>query len=94
MGRLEGKVKSITAAGDLVTDIALADLGNAPTDDQLTVECEGHKTFGLYPPQHEQPEMTFLAIQNETGFVQISIVGGSASQFLGIPVDAVVTVTW
>lgn len=94
MAKLHGKVVSVNASGDLVTDIEVVALGAAPRDETLKIECEGHVTQGLYAATHGQPEMTFLAFENEAGRIQISIVGGSASGFLGITAGAEVAVGW
>jgi len=94
VGKLSGKVVSITESGDLVTDIKISDLESAPRDENLKIECEGHTTNGLFPTDHGQPEMTFVAFENESATVQISIIGGDASGFLGIKAGATVMITW
>ena len=94
MAGLEGKVVAITSSGDLVTDIPVSNLESAPRDEGLTIECQGHATQGLFPREHGQPEMTFVAFENEDGVIQISIVGGDASGFLTLKIGHVVSVRW
>ena len=94
MAKLGGKVVSISESGDLVTDVLVSDLASAPRDENLKIECEGHTTQGLFPAEHGQPEMTFIAFENESGHVQISIVGGDTSGFLGIKAGAKVAINW
>ncbi len=94
MAKLSGKVVSISESGDLVTDVKVSDLQSAPRDESLKIECDGHMTNGLFPKNHDQPEMTFIAFENESATIQISIIGGDASGFLGIKAGAVVTISW
>lgn len=94
MAEQKGQVVSVTDAGDLVTDISVAELGSIPRDERLSVHCDGHTTLGLFESPDGQPEMTLIAFENETGTVQISITGGDASGFLGIKVGTAVSVKW
>ena len=94
MAELKGRIVSVTASGDLVTDIQVSALGSAPRDDRLLVFCQGHRTNGLYPIEHGLPEMTFFVFENDASYAQISIVGGDASRFLGIDVGSDVLVQW
>lgn len=94
MATLTGKVATVTEEGDLVTDIDVAAMQDAPRDENLKIECDGHTTFGLYPRDHGQPDMTLLAFENQQQQVQICIVGGSASGFLGIRAGADVVLRW
>ena len=82
-GSIQGTVISITEDGDAVTDIAVARLDGVPTDDRVSIHCDGHVTSRIFPADHQQPEMTFLAIQGESGFLELLLVGDSASAFLG-----------
>lgn len=94
MAELKGQVVSVTASGDLVTDVSVSDLGSAPRDETLKVQCDGHTTNGIFAADHGQPDMTFLAFENDAGCVQISIVGGDASGFLGIKSGSKVVICW
>lgn len=94
VAKLTGQVVAITNSGDLVTDIMVSNLGSAPRGETLKITCEGHTTLGLFSVDHEQPEMTFLAFENASGAIQISIVGGAVSAFLGIGTGAKVEVSW
>ena len=91
-GRIQGSVVSVTAAGSLVTDITADRLRDAPRDERTQVRCDEHFTQGIFPPEHGEPEMTFLAVLGESGPLQLEIVGDSASLMLGIRVGQRVTV--
>lgn len=94
MGMIEGKVESIDAAGNLVTDIAVERLRGVPTDERLTILCDEHETRGLFSPGHSEPEMTLLALLATSGKLEITIVGDSASLMLGIRPGEKVVVKW
>jgi S-adenosylmethionine hydrolase len=93
-GSLQGKVVSIGNTGNLVTDITSAELQGVPTDDRVSITCDGHTTNGIFPPDHKQPEMTLLALVGEGGQLELTIVGQRASEFLGIQPGASVVVQW
>lgn len=42
--KIEGTVVSIDAAGNLVTDIAAAQLDGLPNDQSVVVRCDEHET--------------------------------------------------
>jgi S-adenosylmethionine hydrolase len=91
---ISGKVVEIDSSGDLVTDIACELLAGAPTDASLRVVVDEHETFGLYYIDHDQPEMTLIAITEASKPLKISLVGDSASDLLGVRVGALVEVSW
>ena len=94
MAKLKGEVVSVTDAGDLVTDISVADLAAVPHDEQVSVKCDGHATSGIFTAEHAQPEMTFIAVEGASGFLELSLVGDDASRFLGIKQGASVSLEW
>jgi S-adenosylmethionine hydrolase len=93
-GKIEGSVVSVTAAGSLVTDITADQVRSAPRDERTQVRCDEHFTQGIFPPNHGEPEMTFLAVLGESGPLQLEIVGENASLMLGIRVGQRVIVDW
>jgi len=93
-GSIQGTVISITEDGDAVTDIAVDRLDGVPTDNRVSIHCDGHVTSRIFPADHQQPEMTFLAIQGESGFLELLLVGDSASAFLGFRSGSEVTIKW
>lgn len=93
-GRIEGSVVAITAEGDLVTSIASDQLKSAPRDPSVLISCGDHETVGIFPPDHQEAPMTFLAILKEGGPLTLVIVGDSAKMMLGIAVGEQVTVKW
>ena len=92
--RLSGTVVAISAAGDAITDLAHDQLADVPQDDRTSIECGGHTTLGIYPAEHEQPEMTYVAVLGKSGFLELSLIGDSAAKFLGLKVDDSVTIKW
>jgi S-adenosylmethionine hydrolase len=93
-GKIEGAVVEITETGNLVTDISAAQLRAAPTDERVVIECDEHQTAGIFTPDHDQPPMTFLAIVKEGGHLELTIVGDSAKDLLGVAVGTPVVVRW
>ncbi len=93
-GRIEGKVISISEAGNLVTDITADRLEDAPKNDSVTIHCDEHETQGIFSPDHSEPESTFLALIGASGNLELEIVGDSASLMLGIRVGEPVVVKW
>ena len=93
-GKIEGSVVAITAAGSLVTDLTAEQLRAAPRDERTQVRCDEHVTQGLFPPNHGEPEMTFLAVLDDSGPLLLQIVGENASLMLGIRVGQRVIVEW
>lgn len=92
--KIEGKVVSINASGNLVTDIAVERLAQCPRDESLTVRCDEHQTVGLFGPDHKEPEMTLIALLAPGGTLELVIVGDSAKIMLGVSVGEKVTVEW
>ena len=92
--KLKGTIVSVTGSGDLLTDISSDQLKGVPTDEQVTVTCEGHVTSGIFPSDHKEPEMTLLAMMNSEDVLQLCLVGASAAEFLGIKPGADVVVKW
>ena len=91
---ITGKVVSVDAAGNLMTDITANQLENAPQDERIFFRCDEHETRGIFNKDHSQPELTFIAIMGDSGQVQLTIVGESANLMLGIPVGEKVFVAW
>lgn len=93
-GRIEGSVVAITAEGDLVTSISSDQLRGAPRDPSVLISCGDHETVGIFPPDHQEAPMTFLAVLKEGDPLRLVIVGDSAKMMLGITVGEAVTVKW
>lgn len=92
--KIEGKIESIDAQGNLVTSISSDKLGAAPSDDSVSVFCEGHETQGIFGVDHDQPAMTLIALVGESGNLELAIVDDSAKIMLGVGVGADVLVKW
>ena len=92
--RISGKVVSISETGDAITDLAHEQLADVPPDDRTSIECGGHTTLGIYPADHDQPEMTYVAILGGSGCLELSLIGDSAAKFLGLKVNDDVTIKW
>ena len=93
-GKVKGTVVSVTDDHRLVTDIPVDALTDAPTDESVTVASGGHKTCCLFPAEHGQAEMTFLAMLGSSGFLELTLVGDDAVLFLGINIGTPVVVRW
>lgn len=93
-GKLTGKVIAVDKAGNLLTDIREDQLRDVPRDERLVVACDGHKTFGIFSLDHEQPELTFLAVLDLEHRLTLMMVGDSAHAFLGIDAGSTVSLSW
>ena len=94
MAKLKGQVVSVTETGDLVTDIRVSDLSETPRDESVSIQCGGHRTVGIYPTEHGQNAMTFVAFEGASGCVELTLVGDDASRFLCIKEGSGVSVSW
>ncbi len=92
--KLQGKVASVTPAGDAVTDISVAALTEIDNRDEVRITCAEHVTLGVFPEDHQQPEMTFIAVMAANGFLELRLVGDSLNAFLGISVGDDVKLQW
>ncbi|MGY8770927.1 MAG: SAM hydroxide adenosyltransferase [Pirellulales bacterium] len=93
-GTIKGTVVDITDSGDAVTDIENSSLADAPRDESISIACGGHKTVGLSPADHDQPEMTYIAVLGNSGALELSLVGDSAAKFLCLKVGDPVKIVW
>jgi hypothetical protein len=84
----------VTTNGDLITDILVARLDGVPVDERVTIHCDGYVTQGIFPADHGQPNMTFVALAGSSGFLEFTLVGDSAGDFFRIQPGAVVTLDW
>ena len=92
--QIEGKVVSVDPAGNLVTSINAKQLEGVPRDERVTIICDEHKTNGIYDADHGQPDMTYIGVVAESGFLQLMIVGESAHIMLDIELGEKVVVQW
>lgn len=92
--KLVGSITAISESGDLISDISHDQLAAAPRNEKTTITCDEHRTLGIYPADHQQPEMTYVAVLGESGFLELCIVGESAAMFLGIRPGAKVDISW
>ena len=93
MAKIQGTITAASDNGDLITSITPAQLAAAPRDERTSVSCGGHQTMGLFSPDHQEPEMTFLAIVDDEA-LRLSIVGDSARIMLGLKAGEPVVVEW
>jgi S-adenosylmethionine hydrolase len=93
-GRLEGTIVAVDDAGNLISDIPVAQLAGVPTDERTTVSCDEHQTIGLYLPDHGQPPMTLIAVLGGSGFLELSLVDDSARMMLGVREGEKIVVQW
>ena len=94
-GNIKGSVVRVSDDGDLITDIASAQLASAPRDTSVHVTVDDvHETFGLFGTEHDQPSMTLIAICDNDDPLRLHLVGDSASMMLGVRAGAPVQVKW
>jgi S-adenosylmethionine hydrolase len=93
-GTIEGRVTGVTPEGNLVTDIAVDRLREAPRDDRLSITCDEHFTLGLFMPDHTELPMTLLGVLAQSGFLELCMVGDSAAMMLGVGAGEKVVVRW
>lgn len=93
-GKLKGEIVSIAESGNLVTDITAEQLADVPRDESVSIKCDGHATAGIFPADHDQPNFTFLAVLTAEDRLELTMVGESASKFLGIKTGSPITIAW
>jgi S-adenosylmethionine hydrolase len=91
---IEGTIVAIDDAGNLVSDIPASRLDGVPADESTTVTCDEHETCGWFSVDHDQPDMTLIALVGRSGFLELSLVGDSAHLMLGVPVGEKIVVRW
>ena len=69
-------------------------LGRSSSRQPVTIRCDEHETVGLFTAGHSEPEMSFLALLGDSGFLELTIVGDSAKMMLGVRVGERVSVQW
>ena len=94
MAKIQGEVISIDDQGNLVTNITEVQIEGVPRDDRVSVTCDGHQTLGIFPADHDEPEMTLLAYLRTDQQLALALVGDSATKFLRIRPGAAVTIRW
>jgi S-adenosylmethionine hydrolase len=92
--KTNGRIAVIDSDGNLITDISAEQLVDVPRDESVIVSADEHVTMGIFPENHDQPEMTLIAMLDGTGRLQFVLVGDSAKMMLGIGVGTQVTVRW
>jgi S-adenosylmethionine hydrolase len=93
-GHIQGSIIEIADNGNLITDITAEQLRHAPRDERIVIRCDEHATQCLFDADHQQPEMTFVAVLNPRGQLELMIVGESAKIMLGLRVGDSVSVEW
>ena len=92
--KIEGKIVSVDSFGNLVTNIAEADLAQISDRAQAQIRCDEHETLGIFATYADQPPMTLIALVGSAGQLELAIVEESAKMMLGVGVGDKVTVTW
>jgi S-adenosylmethionine hydrolase len=92
-GQIEGKVVAYGESGNLVSDIPNDRLVAIPRD-SATTACDEHETIGIFPADHPEQPMTFMAILGASGCLELTIVGDSARAMLSVPLGEKVVVKW
>lgn len=89
-----GKVAAVNEAGDLITDIEVNRIADVPQGDSVSVRFGPHVTVGIHEADHTEPESTLLAVRGASGYLELTIVGLSLSEMLGIGPGEVVEINW
>lgn len=92
--RLEGVIESVDSFGNLITNITRDALADAPSDESVSVTCDGHETHGIFQTYGDQPPLTLIALIGSTDRLELAIVDENAALMLGIAVGTPVVVTW
>lgn len=92
--RVEGFVVEVDHYGNLITNIPIETLEDAPHGDRLRVSLDEHETLGLWQTYADQPPQTLIALVGSTGMVELAIVNGSAAAMLTARVGDAVVIDW
>ncbi|MEM8946491.1 MAG: SAM-dependent chlorinase/fluorinase [Planctomycetota bacterium] len=92
--RITGEIVSIDSFGNLISNITREMLADVPTDDTVSVQCDGHETRSIFSTYAEQPPMTLVALIGSTNQLEIAIVDDSAKIMLGVAVGTPIEVCW
>jgi S-adenosyl-L-methionine hydrolase (adenosine-forming) len=92
--KIEGEVTEVDSFGNLITNITLDMLAEAPRDERAHVRCDEHETMGIFSAYGDQPPMTLIALVGSGGKLELAIVDDSAKIMLGVGVGTPVTVEW
>lgn len=92
--KIEGRIASVSAHGNLISDISADQLAEVPHDQSVTVRCDEHETHGIFSSDHGEPQMTLLALVGNSGNLELEIAGDSAQIMLGISLGEKIVVTW
>ncbi len=92
--RVQGKIVAIRENGNLVTDIDVSRLVDAPRDERVSIHCDGHETTCIFDAIHNQPPATLIAVLGESGCLELEVVGDSARMMLGVGPGEGVEVCW
>ena len=98
---LRATVQSIDSFGNIITNIALmetsfGDLFNLLKEhNQIRVEFQDHLFEGLFAPNYDTvPKGSLILIKGSSGFLELSINQGNASNELGIQVGDIITINF
>ncbi len=92
--RISGRVTRINQRGDLVSDIANAQVSSLVGAANVEVRFGEHFTQGIFPLDHGEPESTLIAVLGDSGYLEIGIVGVNVHEMLGVDVGQTIEVTW
>lgn len=92
--RIAGQIVAVDSFGNLVTNITREMLAGVPTNESVSVLCDGHETHSIFTTYAEQPSMTLVAVIGSNDQLELAIVDDSAKIMLGVDVGAQVEVCW
>ena len=92
--RVDGIVREVDSFGNLITNISVEMLTGYPTDSRACIVCDIYETWGIFHAYGDQPRGTLIALVGSNDFLELAIVGESASKRLGVRAGTPVTVAW
>ena len=92
--RITGEIVQVDSFGNLITNITREMLADVPSDDSVSISCDGHETRGIFETYAEQPPMTLVTLIGSNDQLEIAIVNDSAKIMLGVDVGTEVEVSW
>lgn len=91
---LEGRVVEVDHYGNLITNVPIETLADAPHGDRLRITLGDHETYGLWQTYGDQPPNTLLALVGSTGHIELAITNGNAAKMLFAGVGSAVHFDW
>ena len=93
-GEIAGEVIQVDSFGNLVTNITAAMLSDLPDGSRIRVACGGREIAGLALTYGDLPASSLISLIGSSDRLEVSVVGGSASDKLNVGTGDKVNVSW